>query len=329
MLKSAGGFELWDLSGKLSQKLIGVTNSFHGAGLVGMQTSADLICGRSVLIISDNNQLHYWEYGTNQKVSVPFEWPIKQVRWLGTDGMIVVLNERNQLNFWNVDNHRHLGDIENPFGTLVDISIEDACVNGDNGGLLVWHKGGDLRLYLMSLIEGTAKSLREASTGSRVWRAAFNRHCTFMGYHSYRSRAFGLFDLHHDRNSAQVKLEEAEHYGVAFVDGPEGFAVLGVSNQVYFLEMKQSLGELIKIAKDLIPACLTPKERRLLLLPVEPPRWCITGPNHELERDYTKWTPKYPYDSDPVFVRWRVEADEAMSLGAAAPEFPKSIEATR
>jgi WD40 repeat protein len=78
---------------------------------------------------------------------------------------------------------------------------------------------------------------------------------------------------------------------------------------------------LVDDIKQSAPRCLTPWERQKAFLPLEPPRWCITGPAFERETNATKWEPKWPYNT-AEWRTWLIGADEARSKGLAAPKLP-------
>ncbi len=59
--------------------------------------------------------------------------------------------------------------------------------------------------------------------------------------------------------------------------------------------------ELVNAAKESAIRCLTQKEREEAFLPLDPPRWCITGPGFEADPMPENWRPLPPYE----IVGWR------------------------
>jgi len=75
--------------------------------------------------------------------------------------------------------------------------------------------------------------------------------------------------------------------------------------------------DLVDLAKDEVPRCLTTDERERYFLRPEPPRWCITGPRRTHIRSPSKWLPKWPYHT-PEWRQWLVARDRGEDL--ALPE---------
>jgi WD40 repeat protein len=101
---------------------------------------------------------------------------------------------------------------------------------------------------------------------------------------------------------------------------PDGRRLIAVTDkvaQVWDL-YGSSTEEVVEYAKRIIPRCLTPKQRfdEFYLLR-EPPRWCVSGPGLDDDRDPTKWQPKYPYQSD-AWRNWLVARDKGET-----PELPR------
>ena len=59
--------------------------------------------------------------------------------------------------------------------------------------------------------------------------------------------------------------------------------------------------DLVDHAKRIVPRCLTQGQLKQYYLPLDPPRWCITGAGLEAETDPAKWQPKWPYHT----AKWR------------------------
>ena len=72
------------------------------------------------------------------------------------------------------------------------------------------------------------------------------------------------------------------------------------------------LDPLLRIKKKL-PVCLSEKERRKFFLHPAPPRWCITGPGLEREKNSAKWQPKYPYHTK-AWKDWLIAKDAGKSI---------------
>jgi WD40 repeat protein len=71
---------------------------------------------------------------------------------------------------------------------------------------------------------------------------------------------------------------------------------------------------LIDRVKQTVPRCLTLAQlRQLHLLPLQPPRWCITGSGNEHEADSTKWRAKWPYQSE-AWRNWLIASDNGRHL---------------
>ena len=79
-------------------------------------------------------------------------------------------------------------------------------------------------------------------------------------------------------------------------------------NIVRLWDVFASTGELVERAKSDVPRCLTQSQLKDYYLPVEPPRWCITGAGLESETDPAKWQPKWPYDQQ-AWRDWLVAQD--------------------
>lgn len=75
---------------------------------------------------------------------------------------------------------------------------------------------------------------------------------------------------------------------------------------------------LVALAKSVVPRCLTKEQRATFYLPAEPPRWCITGPGHEAERDPTKWEARWPFNG-PSWRDWLTTLNRGEML-----EMPKN-----
>ena len=77
---------------------------------------------------------------------------------------------------------------------------------------------------------------------------------------------------------------------------------------VRFWQMLALSPETVAEAKTLVSRCLAQEERRRFFLPAAPPRWCISGPGRETEKDAAKWAPKWPYDG-PQWRNWLTRRD--------------------
>ena len=54
---------------------------------------------------------------------------------------------------------------------------------------------------------------------------------------------------------------------------------------------------MIEHARAALPRCLSPQQRKQVLLEPTPPAWCITGLGHEDDPEPAHWTPKWPYQN--------------------------------
>lgn len=71
---------------------------------------------------------------------------------------------------------------------------------------------------------------------------------------------------------------------------------------------------LIDRVKQTVPRCLTLAQlKQLHLLPLQPPRWCITGSGNEHEADSTKWHAKWPYQSE-AWRNWLIASDKGQHV---------------
>ncbi len=70
---------------------------------------------------------------------------------------------------------------------------------------------------------------------------------------------------------------------------------------------------LVNEAKHNAPRCLLRSQLIQFHLPAEPPRWCITGADHESETDSARWEPKWPYQSDE-WRQWQVARDKGQTI---------------
>ena len=68
------------------------------------------------------------------------------------------------------------------------------------------------------------------------------------------------------------------------------------------------LGDIVARGKRAVAVCLNETERRQFSLDPVPPRWCVTGPGLETERNPAKWKPLHPYDGKD-WTDWLVAID--------------------
>lgn len=62
-------------------------------------------------------------------------------------------------------------------------------------------------------------------------------------------------------------------------------------------QMFSTTQKLVDHAKRTVSRCLTREQRKANFLSPAPPRWCITGPDLEAEKNPEKWRPRWPYRS--------------------------------
>jgi WD40 repeat protein len=75
---------------------------------------------------------------------------------------------------------------------------------------------------------------------------------------------------------------------------------------------------LVHRAEQAAPRCLTPEQLEAFHLPLDPPRWCITGADHQGEADKSKWTPIWPYQSNS-WRDWQAALDDGQRLPRPKP----------
>ena len=98
-------------------------------------------------------------------------------------------------------------------------------------------------------------------------------------------------------------------------------AQLGRGVQNYLVRVARFPQENIDYLLHAIPRCLTRKQLQQYFLDTEPPRWCVTGPDHLAEKDLTKWVGKTAYDT----VEWKNWLS-AKDRGEKNPTLPKSVD---
>jgi WD40 repeat protein len=95
----------------------------------------------------------------------------------------------------------------------------------------------------------------------------------------------------------QIAMLEGRDAGALSVsaDGTHLFAAEFEGSRLRVWSLPQPGVERVRLARELVPRCLTPLQLGDAGLEPSPPRWCITGPAHVGEKDPSKWDGKWPY----------------------------------
>jgi WD40 repeat protein len=113
-----------------------------------------------------------------------------------------------------------------------------------------------------------------------------------------------VWDVETGRQVVEHKIDPqgnaAMLFGKAFVDNDNGLVAWSWHGPKKW-ELLTDSQLVVEAVQEQTPRCLSQTQRRMFFLPPTPPRWCITGPGLETEKEPSKWQPKWPYHT----VEWR------------------------
>jgi WD40 repeat protein len=113
-------------------------------------------------------------------------------------------------------------------------------------------------------------------------------------------------------------------------DGTRLFVGSDDSGEIRIWPLPRPGAERVRLARQLVPRCLTPLQLEEAGLDPTPPRWCITGPDMVAEKDPAKWVGKWPYRTAEwrnwLLARDRGESPRLPNYTQGGPPPPKPEE---
>ncbi|MCI4664975.1 MAG: TIR domain-containing protein, partial [Neomegalonema sp.] len=274
---------LWDAaSGKVLKEFSG-----HSADVTSVAFSPD---GTRILTGSDDKTARLWSLdGKQLAVLSGHSEPVSSVAFSPDGSRILTGSSDNTARLWDAASGQELAVLSghsepvtsvafSPDGTRILTGSYDKTARlwDVRGGKTIAVFSGHSRwVTSIAFSPDGHRILTGSSQGTRLWSLDGEMLAVFPGHEEYS-------------------------WSVAF--SPDGSQILaGSSDGAARLWDARTGQELVDHAKRRVPRCLTRGQRKKFFLPPEPPRWCITGPGLEAEKDPAKWKPKYPYQGE----EWR------------------------
>jgi hypothetical protein len=265
-----------------------------------------LLCEQERIVFADGNALSSWSIKTDEKRSVDLRYVPQSLAIVGKSENVLVLGANGEVSPIDFD----LRQLARGTVTLnrerdgLGGKMVSSCVSKGRMVLLLsyndWRSNATYELHSFA-IESDKILFAAAVDIEDAWSAVFGTSCKLMAHVGYRTRKGGIFDAWAMKPILDIEFEEAEYWAIDYVEAHRRAVLLGAS--LYDLNMDEDLARVLRSERKLLKACLTPQERASFQLQPEPPRWCITGPGRELQREKSEWVGVPPFDT-PQWKDW-------------------------
>ncbi len=264
--------------------------------------------GARFVTASQDNTARVWDAKTGRQIKVlrghGDNWGMKLVHSavFSSDGkFIVTTGADSTVRVWNANSGNEILVIK---GTQSRI-MTSAVFNRNNTRILTASTDNTARLW--DVKTGREITVFKGHTNG-IASAVFSPDETRILTASWDKTA-RVWDTETGREVAILKGHKGRVWSAEF--SPDGTKVITASDDktVRLWPIFSSTQSLVNHVKKIVPHCLSHQQLKQFHLPLEPFRWCITGPGLEQERKPTKWQPKWPYHTK-AWRNWLIARDK-------------------
>ena len=265
---------------------------------------------RTVAFSPDGRKLAYGGYSgighvVDSSNQAEISGPLKHDDWLQTaafspDGAELVTGSKDrQIRVWRTSDWSLALKLPKQNDRLMSVSFSHDgsrfASSSPDGQVAIWHRSdtGFEKLGDLTVPE---------SEKSEIWSVSFSPDDKWILTSSFDKTARIWVPRGRSVETIAV-LRGHAHWVRAAAFSKDGRRVVTASSDhtARVWPVFPSRAEFVRHALSIVPRCLHPSERRQLGLDPTPPAWCITG-SAESAPDANRWTPKWPFTSEP----WRL-----------------------